>query len=123
MEPPRGASNLLCHEALIYHQCQTSRTLDDFLWCASLHEYCGDTDDDQAPDTGPNDDLVSAMISTAIVPLICKVVEAGALDSYSALGTRNMINLAEQVEATIGRDNHKFQVTRDIMITSIELLF
>lgn len=97
-------------EVLGWNPLETSRTLDDFLWCASLHEYCGDTDDDQAPDTGPNDDLVSAMISTAIVPLICKVVEAGALDSYSALGTRNMINLAEQVEATIGRDNHKFQM-------------
>ncbi|KAG1857917.1 nineteen complex-related protein 2-domain-containing protein [Suillus tomentosus] len=33
------------------------------------------------------------------------VVEAGALDSYSALDTRNMINLAQQVEASIGHDN------------------
>ncbi|KAG2342161.1 hypothetical protein BDR05DRAFT_1001119 [Suillus weaverae] len=89
---------------------QTSHTLDEFSWCASLHEYCGDKVDDLEPDTGPNDDLISAMISTAVVPLICKVVEAGALDSYSASDTCNMINLAEQVEASIGHDNHKFQM-------------
>jgi GC-rich sequence DNA-binding factor len=55
--------------------------------------------------------LVSAIISTAVVPLICKLVEAGAFDPYSAVDARNMINLAEQVEASIGQDNHKFQVT------------
>ncbi|KAG1872371.1 GCFC-domain-containing protein [Suillus subalutaceus] len=97
-------------ELLGWNPFETSHTLDEFSWCASLHEYCGDKDDGLEPDTGPNDDLVSAMISTAVVPFICKVVEAGALDSYSALNTRNMINLAEQVEASIGHDNHKFQM-------------
>jgi GC-rich sequence DNA-binding factor len=61
------------------------------------------------------------MISTTVVPLICKVIEAGALDSYSALDTGNMINLAEQVEASIGPDNYKFQVSRYFMITANEL--
>ncbi|KAG2057874.1 hypothetical protein BDR06DRAFT_1005001 [Suillus hirtellus] len=96
-------------ELLGWNPFENSHTLDEFSWCASLHEYCGDNDDPES-DTGPNDDLVSAMISTAVVPLICKVVEAGALDSYSALDTRNMINLAEQVEASIGHDNPKFQM-------------
>ncbi|KAG2151320.1 GCFC-domain-containing protein [Suillus clintonianus] len=97
-------------ELLGWNPLETSHTLDEFSWCTSLHEYCGDKDDDLEPDTGPTNDLVSAMISTALVPIICKVVEAGALDSYSALDTRNMINLAEQVEASIGHDNHKFQM-------------
>lgn len=97
-------------ELLGWNPFETLRTLDEFSWCASLHEYCGDNDDDLEPDTGPNDDLVSAMISTAVVPLICRVVEAGALDSYSASDTPHMINLAEQVEASIGRDNPKFQM-------------
>lgn len=97
-------------EILGWNPFETSHTLDEFSWCASLHEYCGDKDEDLEPDTGPNDDLVSAMISTAVVPLICKIVEAGALDPYSALDIRNMINLAEQVEASIGHDNPKFQM-------------
>ncbi|KAG2155910.1 GCFC-domain-containing protein [Suillus bovinus] len=97
-------------ELLAWNPLETSHTLDEFAWCASLHEYCGDKDDDLESDLGPNGDLVSAMISTAVVPLICKVVEAGALDSYSALDTRNMINLAEQIEASIGRDSPKFQM-------------
>ncbi|OAX42141.1 hypothetical protein K503DRAFT_790350 [Rhizopogon vinicolor AM-OR11-026] len=98
-------------ELLGWNPLETLQNIDEFSWCASLHEYsrlCGD--EDRGPDVGPDDDLVSAMISTAIVPLICKQVEAGALDPYSAVDMRNMINLAEQVEASIGQGNHKFQM-------------
>jgi GC-rich sequence DNA-binding factor len=113
MEPARGGLIIFGHETLAQHNYQTSQSLDEFSWCVSLHEYSrsrGDEDDAGGLDIGPADDLVSAMISTAIVPLICKLVEAGALDPYSTVDTRHMINVAEQVEAFIGQDNHKFQV-------------
>ncbi|KAG0704255.1 GCFC-domain-containing protein [Suillus ampliporus] len=108
-------------ELLGWNPLKTSQTLDEFSWCASLHEYSrssGDKDDLEL-DAGPNGDLVSAMISTAVIPLICKAVEVGGLDPYSAVDTRNMINLAEQVEASIGQDNHKFQM----MLKSVYSVF
>lgn len=50
------------------------------------------------------------MVSTAVAPRLCKMLEAGALDPYSADDVRRMIDLAEQVEASIGTDSNKFQV-------------
>jgi len=50
------------------------------------------------------------MISTAVAPRLCKMLEAGALDPYSARDIRRLIDLAEQVEASIGTDSNKFQV-------------
>lgn len=50
------------------------------------------------------------MISTAVAPRLCKMLQVGALDPYSARGVRRMIDLAEQVEASVGTDSNKFQV-------------
>ncbi|OAX32622.1 hypothetical protein K503DRAFT_593289 [Rhizopogon vinicolor AM-OR11-026] len=100
-------------ELLGWNPLETLQNIDEFSWCASLHEHsrlCGD--EDRGPDVGPDDDLVSAMISTAIVPLICKQVEAGALDPYSAVDMRNMINLAEQVEASLDKIITNFSLFR-----------
>ena len=120
MEPARGVLIVLGHEILTQRDYQTSQNLDEFSWYTSLHEYSGSPGDEDE-DRGLDDDLVSAMISTAIVPLICRRVEAGAFDPFSAVITRNMINLAEQVEASIGKDNHKFQAIT--FMTMPELLF
>lgn len=59
---------------------------------------------------GPDGDLVSAMVSTAVIPRICKMVESGAFDPFSAKSTRSLVDLAEQVEIYVERDNTKFQV-------------
>ena len=119
MEPARGGLIALDHGTLIYHNCQTSKSLDKFSWYGSLYNYShsrGDEDGAQGPNAGQDDDLVSAMISTTVAPLICKLLEAGALDPYSAVDTGHMIDVAEQVEASIGKDNHKFQVIKSFMI-------
>lgn len=50
------------------------------------------------------------MVSTAIIPLICKQIEGGALDVYSRKNVARMIDLAEEVEASVGEDNAKYQV-------------
>ena len=57
------------------------------------------------------------MISTAVAPRVCKMLEAGALDPYSARDARRMIDLAEQVEASIGTDGNKFQVQWWVLVT------
>lgn len=59
---------------------------------------------------GPDGDLVASMISTAVIPLICKLVDGGALDVYSSKHIRRMVDLAEEVEASVEQGSGKFQV-------------
>ena len=93
--------------------------MDTFAWYTSLYEYSrprhpdqDDEDEDMAPELGPDGDLVSAMIATAVIPRICKMLEGGAFDPYSAKDTRTLVDLAEQIELSVERDNLKFQVSR-----------
>ena len=59
---------------------------------------------------GPDGDLVSAMISTAVIPRICKMIEGGAFDPYSSKDTRTLVDLAEQIEVSVVRDNLQFRL-------------
>lgn len=90
------------------------RTMDGFHWYEALYNYSRPRvqggDDDDEPELGPDGDLVSAMISTAIIPRLCKMIESGAFDAYSAKSVRRIVDLAEQVEASVERSNQKFQV-------------
>ena len=70
----------------------------------------GSNPEEDEPELGPDGDLVSAMLSTAIVPRVCKLVEGGGLDPYSAKGIRMIIDLTEQIEASVENDSLKFQV-------------
>ena len=56
-------------------------------------------------------DLASSMVSTAIVPRLCKIIEGGGFDPYSMKDVRTVTDLVEQVEIAV-RDtaNLKFQV-------------
>ena len=56
-------------------------------------------------------DLASSMVSTAIVPRLCKIVEGGGFNPYSMKDVRTAVDLVEQVEVAV-RDtaNLKFQV-------------
>ena len=86
-------------------------SLDGFNWYSALHEYSRPSvENDEESELGPDGDLVSAMISTAVVPRLCKVVEGGAFDPYSNKNLRRMVDLAEQVEASVEKDSQKFQV-------------
>lgn len=89
-----------------------SKSLDDFRWYSSLYEYSRPPTegDEEESELGPDGDLVSAMISTAIVPRLCRIVEGGAFDPYSAKDLRRTVDLAEQVEAHLEQNNQKFQV-------------
>ena len=56
-------------------------------------------------------DLASSMVSTAIVPRLCRIVEGGGFNPYSMKDVRTAADLVEQVEVAV-RDttNLKFQV-------------
>ena len=92
---------------------QDSRTLDSFHWYSSLYEYSRPTkshEDMEPPELGPDGDLVSAIITTAVLPRLSKLIEGGALDPFSAKDIRRLVDLAEEIEVSIEKGNHKFQV-------------
>lgn len=99
------------------------RTLDSFSWFGALYDYSRpklDHDDrmeDDEPELGPDGDLVSAMISTAVVPRLCKVIRGGAFDPYSSKHVRTLIDLAEQVEASSSRDKY------DLLLKTVVITF
>ncbi|TDL23255.1 hypothetical protein BD410DRAFT_787584 [Rickenella mellea] len=96
------------------------RSLDTFAWYSSLYNYSrprtASTADDEEPELGPDGDLVSAMISTAVVPRLCKVVQAGAFDPYCTNHVKVLVDLAEQVEASVGAD--KFEMLVSTVVAS-----
>lgn len=59
---------------------------------------------------GAEGDLASSMVSTAIVPRLCKIIEDGGFNPYSMKDVKTAADLVEQVEIAV-RDsaNLKFQ--------------
>ncbi|KAJ3546685.1 hypothetical protein NMY22_g1952 [Coprinellus aureogranulatus] len=101
------------------------RSLDSFKWYKGLYEYSRpiteDTDEDEERELGPDGDLVASMVSTAIIPRICKVVEGGALDVYSEGHIKRMVDLAEEIEATMDEGNSKFQTLLAAVLSRFRL--
>jgi GC-rich sequence DNA-binding factor len=60
---------------------------------------------------GPDGDLVSAMISTAVIPRLCKMIEGGTFNPYSSKDLRRVLDLVEEVEAHVDKSQAKFQVS------------
>jgi GC-rich sequence DNA-binding factor len=92
-----------------------SRGLDTFSWSLALHEYSRPRTsvtpaDDVESEIGPGGDMVSSMISQAVIPRLCKIIENGAFDPYSMRHIRRMIDIAEQVEASVEQEGIRFQV-------------
>ncbi|KAG9315745.1 GCFC-domain-containing protein [Chiua virens] len=119
---PFEASSFLPLDIAIDLFSQSAASLDQFTWYSSLYQYShpvrGIEKFDEA-ELGSEGDMVSAMISTAVVPRLCKILEA-VLDPYSAKDVRTVIDLAEQVEASIGIDNNKFQIVLKSVHTTFE---
>ncbi|TCD70747.1 hypothetical protein EIP91_001776 [Steccherinum ochraceum] len=96
---------------------EDKRTLDAFEWYTALHDYSRpsiqteeDEDEDMEPELGPDGDLVTAMITTAVIPRICKILEGGGFDPYSAKHVRRLVDLAEEVEVSVPKENPKFEL-------------
>ncbi|KAJ7718488.1 nineteen complex-related protein 2-domain-containing protein [Mycena maculata] len=89
------------------------KSLDSFKWYQGLYNYSRPNGDE----LGPDGDLVGSMISTALIPRICKLVEGGAFDAYSDADVRRVIDLAEEVEASVERGHPKFLVLLKSVLT------
>jgi len=100
--------------ALMALPLQEVRSLDSFNWYKSLYEYSrpdtGNGAAHEERELGPDGDLVASMISTAIIPKVCKLIESGMLDVYSERHIKRIVDFAEEIEATMEEGNTKFQV-------------
>lgn len=67
-----------------------------FKWYKGLYDYSRPGVDKIAEERelGPDGDLVTSMISTAVIPIIRNVIDNGALDVYSQHDIRRIIDLA-----------------------------
>jgi GC-rich sequence DNA-binding factor len=78
-----------------------------------LYKYSRPTQPDEDEDElqlGPDGDLVSAIVSTTVLPRLTKLVEGGALDPYSSKDIRRLLHLAEEIEVSVEKNHPKFQV-------------
>ncbi|SJL07673.1 uncharacterized protein ARMOST_11023 [Armillaria ostoyae] len=105
-------------ECVGWNCIEEPRSLDSFPWYKGLYEYSrpNDTEGGES-ELGPDGDLVASMITTAILPRMCKLLEGGALDVYSAGDIRRMVNITEEVEASIEPGNTKVHMLFKTMLT------
>ncbi|CAA7262911.1 unnamed protein product [Cyclocybe aegerita] len=98
---------------------EDGRDLHSFRWYKGLYEYCrpGEGKIVEERDLGPDGDLVASMISTAVIPVICKAIEGGSLDVYSQKHIRRMIDLSEEIEASVESGNAKFHMILKSVMT------
>jgi GC-rich sequence DNA-binding factor len=64
------------------------------------------------------------MVSTTLIPQLCKLFSGGGFDPYSARHMKRIVDLVEQVELCMDRSDPKFQVTPMFLVyDSMTLLF
>ncbi|KAF9496528.1 GCFC-domain-containing protein [Pleurotus eryngii] len=97
-------------EIVGWDMIEDPKSLDSCKWYKGLYEYSRPGDPTN-PDgeLGPDGDLVSSMISTAVIPRVCKLIEGGALDVYSGKHIHRIVDLAEEMEVSVERGSAKFQ--------------
>ncbi|KAH9080570.1 GCFC-domain-containing protein [Lactarius deliciosus] len=100
-------------EMLGWNPFEDSRTLDSYRWHGSLYKYSRPNqpdEDEEEPQLGPDGDLVSAIVSTTVLPRLSKLVEGGAFDPYSSKNIRRLLHLIEEIEVSVEKNHHRFQV-------------
>ncbi|KAK0201965.1 nineteen complex-related protein 2-domain-containing protein [Desarmillaria ectypa] len=105
-------------ECVGWNCIEEPRSLDAFTWYKGLYEYSrpNNTEGSES-ELGSDGDLVASMITTAILPRMCKLLEGGALDVYSAGDIRRMVDITEEVEASIEPGNTKVHMLFKTMLT------
>lgn len=108
-------------EMVEWNPLEDGRPLDSFRWYSALYEYSRprsvsedamDTDGPHEHELGPDGDLVASMVSTTIIPLLCKFFASGGVDPYSAKHMKRVVDLAEQIELCVDQKEAKFQVSQ-----------
>jgi len=95
--------------------------VDSFRWFAALYDYSrprngfttestGGNHQDDDPDLGSEGDLANSMVSTTLIPQLCRLFSGGGFDPYSARHMKRIVDLVEQVELCMDRSDPKFQM-------------
>jgi GC-rich sequence DNA-binding factor len=99
---------------------QDSENLNSFAWYSALQGYSRHRrDDTPGSKASASEDLVSSMISTAIIPRLCKMIAGGAFDSYSAKHVRRIVDVTTQVQDSVGAENVKLQVSEAVHFNTL----
>ncbi len=69
----------------------------------------------------PEDDLPVIMCSNMLIPRLNDMIAQGAFDAYSKPHVSRAVDLAEQMEASLGRENLRYSVS-DIVYWYLILL-
>jgi GC-rich sequence DNA-binding factor len=93
---------------MTYHR-QSPPQIEDFKWFTQLHEISR-PDSEDIEELRPEDDLPVNMCSTMLIPKLNALIAGGALDPYSSKQILRVIDLAEQIEASLGSDNIRYSV-------------
>jgi hypothetical protein len=78
-----------------------------------LYEYTHSQGMEQGEETEeirPEDDLATNMCSTMLIPRLNALISGGAFDAYSSKQIPRLIDMAEHLEAYLGRENIRFSV-------------
>ncbi|KAF8964319.1 nineteen complex-related protein 2-domain-containing protein [Flammula alnicola] len=98
---------------------ENPRSLHSFKWYKGLYEYCrpGEGQVVEERELGSDGDLVASMISTAVIPMICKILDNGALDVHSKSDIRRMIDLAEELKLvlSLGVESSRSLLLKSVM--------
>ncbi|KAF9649765.1 hypothetical protein BDM02DRAFT_3094186 [Thelephora ganbajun] len=102
-------------EIVGWNPFQDQRSFDSFDWYNGLYQYSMTNENAGQAEgnttSSAEGDLASSMVSTAVVPRLCKIIEGGGFNPYSMKDVRTAADLVEQVEIAV-RDtaNLKFQM-------------
>lgn len=81
--------------------------LEEFKWYSQLHDYAHpEMEEDE--EVRPEDELPIIMCSNMLIPRLNAIIAGGAFDAYSKPHVLRAIDLAEQVEASLGRENIRY---------------
>lgn len=94
---------------------ESTHSLDSFRWYRALYEYArpqprNTFEGAVKAELGPDGDLVSAMISTVVIPRLSMIIQGGGMDPYSAKDVRRVVDLAEEIGLSVEKNHIKFQV-------------
>ncbi|KAG9112439.1 hypothetical protein FRC07_007915, partial [Ceratobasidium sp. 392] len=104
-----GAWEMWCRlEICLWDPMVDRRSLDEFRWYSSLHDFSRPTNEaGESTEPTPDEDLVLSIVATAVIPRVAKLIQGGALDPYNSKHIRRLKDLAEQIEATVEADTTK----------------
>ncbi|KAH7098970.1 nineteen complex-related protein 2-domain-containing protein [Auriculariales sp. MPI-PUGE-AT-0066] len=106
-------------EVVGWNPLENQRGIDSFQWFQDLYAYSYIKQDasDEDPQLGPDGDLATSMVSTALLGRICKLLESGAFDPYNGTHVPRLVDIVESIEAALESEAVKFHMLLKAALT------